>query len=134
MAVQDSPVRHLFDNTGDLYYGRGSEMLATLEENFKPDAFSHTFATLISLINNKQSEEGVHEFWARFEGHLHDMSWLAVSIPPILKAMLFLRALHPCSKAGMVQANVGQKHLKRDILRHFFSIGHMLANFHLSNA
>ncbi len=99
MAVQDGPLRHLFDNTGDLYYGRGFEMLATLEANFKPATFSHSFAALLSLINDKQSEEGIHEFWARFEDHLHDMSRLAVSIPLILKAMLFLRALHPRYKA-----------------------------------
>ena len=74
-------------------------MLATLEANFKPATFSHSFAALLSLINDKQSEEGIHEFRARFEGHLHDMSLSAVSIPPILKAMLFLRALHPRYKA-----------------------------------
>jgi len=28
MAAQDGPVRHLFDNTGTLYYGHGFEMLA----------------------------------------------------------------------------------------------------------
>ncbi len=99
MAVQDGPLRHLFDKTGDSYFGRGFEMLATLEANFKPATFSHSFAALLSLINNKQSEEGIHEFRARFEGHLHDMSCSAVSIPPILKAMLFLRALHPRYKA-----------------------------------
>ena len=99
MAVQDGPIRHLFDNTGDLYYGRGFEMLATLEANFKPATFTHSFAALLSLINDKQSEEGIDEFRARFEGHLHDMSLSAVSIPPILKAMLFLRALHPRYKA-----------------------------------
>ena len=99
MAVQDGPLRHFFENTGDLYYGRGFEMLATLEANFKPATFSHSFAALLSLINDKQSEEGIHEFRARFEGHLHDMSLSAVSIPPILKAMLFLRALHPRYKA-----------------------------------
>ena len=86
MAVQDGPVRNLFANTGDLYYGRGFEMLASLEAEFKPATFSHSFAAL-------------HEFWAQFEGHLHDMSCSAVSIPPILKAMLFLRALHPRYKA-----------------------------------
>ena len=34
-----------------------------------------------------------------FKGHLHNMSWLAVSIPPILKAMLFSWALHHRYKA-----------------------------------
>jgi hypothetical protein len=95
MAVQDGPVRNLFANTGDLYYGRGFEMLASLEAEFKPATFSHTFTAFISLVNDKQAEEGLHEFRARFEGHLHDMSQLAISIPPILQAMLFLRALHP---------------------------------------
>jgi hypothetical protein len=74
-------------------------MVAALEANFKPVTFSHTFSTLLSLINNKQSEEGIHEFRACFEGHLHDMSRLAVSIPPILQAMLYVRALHPRCKA-----------------------------------
>jgi hypothetical protein len=99
MAVQDGPVRFLFDNTGDLYFGRVFEMLAALEENFKPATFSRAFATLLSLINDMQAEEGIHEFRARFEGHLHNMSWSTVSIPPILQAMLFLRALHPRYKA-----------------------------------
>ena len=73
-------------------------MLASLEAEFKPATFSHTFTAFISLVNDKQAEEGLHEFWARFEGHLHDMSQSAISIPPILQAMLFLRALHPCYK------------------------------------
>jgi hypothetical protein len=46
-----------------------------------------------------QAEEGIHEFRACFEGHLHDMSRPTVSIPPILQAMLFLWALRPCYKA-----------------------------------
>ncbi len=45
-----------------------------------------------------QAEEGIYKFRAHFEGHLHDMSRSTVSIPPILQAMLFLRALHPCYK------------------------------------
>ncbi len=99
MAVQDGPVRFLFDNTGDLYFGRGFEMLATLDANFKPATFSRAFTTLLSLVNDKQAEEGIHEFRARFDGHLHDMSRSTVSIPPVLQAMLFLRALHPRYKA-----------------------------------
>jgi hypothetical protein len=99
MAVQDGVVRFLFDNTGDLYFGHGFEMLAALEENFKPATFSHAFPTLLSLVNDKQAEEGIHEFRARFEGHLHDMSRLTVSIPLVLQAMLFLWAVHPRYKA-----------------------------------
>jgi hypothetical protein len=70
-------------------------MLAALEANFKPATFSHAFATLLSLINDIQAEEGIHEVRACFEGHLHDMSQSTVSIPPIFQAMLFLRALYP---------------------------------------
>jgi hypothetical protein len=99
MAVRDGPVRFLFDNTGDLYHGHGFEMLAILEANFCPNTFSRAFATFLSLVHDKQNEESIHEFRAHFEGHLHDISWLMVSIPPILQAMLFLRALHPCYKA-----------------------------------
>ena len=101
MVIQNSLVRHLFDNTGDLYYGHGLEMLANLklEANFKPATFSHTFATLLSLVNNTQSEEEIHEFRACFEGHLHDVSRLVVSTPPILQAVLFLWALYPRYKA-----------------------------------
>jgi hypothetical protein len=74
-------------------------VLAVLEGNFRPDTFSHTFATLFSLTINKQDEECIHEFWACVEGHLHNFSRLMVSIPPILQAMLFLWALHSCYKA-----------------------------------
>ena len=74
-------------------------MLAALEAKFKPATFSHAFVTFLSLVNNNHAEEGIHEFRARFEGHLHDISRLAVSIPSILQDMLFLRALHPCYKA-----------------------------------
>ena len=59
-------------------------MLAAQEANFKPASFSHTFATLLSLINDKQAEVGIHKFRARFEDHLYDMSRLTVRIPPIL--------------------------------------------------
>ena len=34
-----------------------------------------------------------------FEGHLRDMSWSSIRIPPILQVMLFLWALHPRYKA-----------------------------------
>ena len=74
-------------------------MLAVLEANFKHDTFSHAFSTLLSLVNDKQDEECIHIFWARFEGHLPNISWLMVSIPPILQAVLLLRALYPCYKA-----------------------------------
>jgi hypothetical protein len=84
MVVWEGPVRFLFDNTGDLYHGHGFEMLAILEANFCPNPFSHAFATFLSLVHDMQDEESIHEFRACFEGHLHNISWLIVSIPPIL--------------------------------------------------
>jgi hypothetical protein len=65
-------------------------MLASIEANFKPATFFHAFATLLSLVNEDQAEEGIHESRARFEGHLHDMSRSAISIPPILQAVRYL--------------------------------------------
>ena len=98
MGVQDGPVWFLFDNTGDLYFGRAFEMLAVLEANFKPTTFCvplpHCF---LSLTTSRM--RSIHVFPACFEGHLHNISWLMVSIPPILQAMLFLWALHPRYKA-----------------------------------
>jgi hypothetical protein len=50
MGVQDGLVQFLFDNTGDLYFGHGFEMLAALEANFKPATFlmpsPHCFLSL----------------------------------------------------------------------------------------
>ena len=50
MVVQEGPLRFLFDTTGDLFYGRGFEMLAILEANFRPDTLS------------RADEECIHEF------------------------------------------------------------------------
>ena len=80
MAAKDRSVRFFFDNAGDLYFGRGFEILAALEANFKPDTFSHAFATLLSLVNCKQDEEDINVFRAHYEGHLHNMSWLMKDI------------------------------------------------------
>jgi hypothetical protein len=49
MAVQNSPVRFLFDNTGDLYFGQGFEMLAALEANFKPTTLFHVAQEIVLL-------------------------------------------------------------------------------------
>ncbi len=56
-------------------------------------------SALITDTTNSLAEEGFHEFRACFQCHLHDLSQSAISIPPILQAMLFLRALHPRYKS-----------------------------------
>jgi hypothetical protein len=91
MAIRDGLAWFLFDHTEDLYYGRGFEMLAILQANFCPDTFSHAFTTLLSFVTNKQDKECIRGFWAHFEGHLQNISWSIVSIPPFFK---------PCSSCG----------------------------------
>ena len=104
-------------------------MLAALEANFKPATFSHTFATLLSLIKDKQSEEGIHEFQACFECHLRDMSRSAVSIPPILKAVLFLRARHPRYKAIIDMFASKQKDISIDSIGSIISDAQFMDEF-----
>jgi hypothetical protein len=53
---------------------------------------------------------------------------------PALPAFPAVAPLVHAPPAGMVQANVGQKRLKRHILRRFFYRGHTLANCHLNDA
>ena len=84
------------NNTGDLYYGHRFELLAVLEANFCPVTLSTVFATLLSLVHGKQGKECINEFQARYEGHLHYISWSTVSIPPILQGCAFLVGNPPC--------------------------------------
>jgi hypothetical protein len=70
-------------------------MLQVLEDHFRPSSISNTFATLLSLFNDRQSNmEGIHQFHSCFEGHLLALSCSLVAIPPILQVMLFLWAIH----------------------------------------
>jgi hypothetical protein len=79
--------------------GADLKCLLFLRQIFCPSTFSRAFATLLSLVNSKQDEKCIDEFRDCFEGHLHNISLLIVSILPILQAMLFLRSLHPHYKA-----------------------------------
>ena len=54
------------------------------------------FATLFSLVHDKQGKECINEFQACYEGHLHYISWSTVSIPPTLQGCAFLVGNPPC--------------------------------------
>jgi hypothetical protein len=70
-------------------------MLQVLEDNFHPSSISNSFTTLLALFKDTQgNNEGIHEFWSWFEGHLGALSRLSVAIPPILQVMLFLCTMH----------------------------------------
>jgi hypothetical protein len=70
-------------------------MLQVLEDDFYPSSISNTFATLLSLFNDMQSDkEGIHKFHLQFEGNLLALFCSLVAIPQILQVMLFLCAIH----------------------------------------
>jgi hypothetical protein len=80
-----------------MYFGKGFEMLQVLEDNFCPLSISNLFTTLLALFNNTQgNKKGIDVLLSWFAGHLGALSRLAVAIPPILQAMLFLWAMHSC--------------------------------------
>ena len=51
-ALKDGSVRHLFENTGSKYLGKGFEMLQVLEDTFRPSSISNSFTALLALFNN----------------------------------------------------------------------------------
>jgi hypothetical protein len=72
-------------------------MLQLFKDNFHPLSISNTFTTLLALLNATQGDkEGLHEFHARFEGHVSTLSQSSMVIPLILQVMLFFQALHSC--------------------------------------
>jgi hypothetical protein len=72
-------------------------MLQLLEDNFCLSSISNMFTTLPVLFNTTQGDkEGLHEFCARFEGHVNAPSQSSMAFPLILQVMLFLHALHFC--------------------------------------
>jgi hypothetical protein len=95
MAVKDGSLWFLFNNKGMLYYGKGFEMLAALNQNCRPDTVANAFTTLMSLFNDVQGDsEPIMEFRSHFVGMVMDMTRCKIMIPPILLVMFFLCALH----------------------------------------
>jgi hypothetical protein len=109
-SLKDSLVWFLFENTGSTFYGKGFKMLQFLEDNFCLPLISNTFTTLPVLFNTTQGDkEGLHEFCARFKGHVNAPSQSSVAIPLILQVMLFLQALHFCYQDLITQFTSKQK-------------------------
>ena len=95
LAVKDGSLKYLFDNKGDLYNGRGFEMLAALVQHCRPDLVANAFPSLLSLFNDVQgAEEPILQYRSRFDGIIMELSRCKVQIPQILMVMLFLRSIH----------------------------------------
>ena len=95
LAVKDGSLKYLFDNKGDLYNGRGFEMLAALVHHCRPDSVANAFPSLLSLFNDVQgADEPIHQYRSRFDGIIMELSRCKVHIPQILMVMLFLRSIH----------------------------------------
>ncbi len=95
MAVKDGSLQYLFENKGDLYNGRGFEMLAALMQHCRPDSVANAFISLLSLFNYVQgSNKPILQYHSRFDGIVMELSRCKVTIPQILMVMLFLRAIH----------------------------------------
>jgi hypothetical protein len=94
-AIKDDSLWFVFDNKGSLYYGKGFEMLAALNQHCCPDTVANAFSTLMFLFNDAQGDsEPIMEFCSYFDGMVMDMTWCKIVIPPILLMMFFLCALH----------------------------------------
>jgi hypothetical protein len=57
LAVKGGSIKYLFDNKGDLYHGRGFEMLAALMQHCRPDSIANAFPSLLSLFNDVQGAD-----------------------------------------------------------------------------
>jgi hypothetical protein len=95
LAVKDGLLCYLFENKGNLYNGRGFEMLAAISQHCRPDSVANAFTSLLSLFNDVQgNDEPILQYRSRFYGIILDLSRCKVAIPQILLVMLFLQALH----------------------------------------
>ncbi len=95
LALKDGGLRHLFENKGSTYHGRGFEMLDALIRYCHPDTVSNAFASLLSLFNDVQREsEPTLEYRSHFDGLTLELLRCKVALPHLLLVMLFLWGLH----------------------------------------
>jgi hypothetical protein len=95
LAVKDRFLCFLFENKGDVYIGRGFEMLAVLSQHFPPNLVSNAFTFLMTIFNDVQGQdEPIIHYWCHFDGLIMELSCCKVTIPQVLMVMLFLQAVH----------------------------------------
>ena len=95
LAVKDGSLCVLFDNKGDMFNGKGFEMLAALNHHCCTETVSTAFSSLMSLFNKIQGEsESILAYRSRFNGLVNNLSWSKVSIPLVLIIMLFRHCIH----------------------------------------
>ena len=91
MALRDGSLCFLFENKGEMYHGKGFEMLAALNAHCCPDTVHNAFTMLLALFNDLQDDsEAIFKFRSRFDGLVMDMAHSKIALPPILLVMLFL--------------------------------------------
>ncbi len=97
VAVQDKSMHFLFENKGTKYNGKGSEMLAALNQHSRPDSVADAITTPQLLFNNSMgASEEIIASRSRFNGMVYNMAHCKIFHPPILIVMFFLRSLHSC--------------------------------------
>jgi hypothetical protein len=84
LTMKDGLLRYLFENKGDLYNGRGFEMLAALSQHCRPDLVTNAFTSLLSLFNDVQgNDELILQYQSCFDQIVMDLSQCKVAIPQI---------------------------------------------------
>jgi hypothetical protein len=57
LAIKDSKLQFLFKNKGDIYNGRGFEMLAALDAYCHPDSIANAFFSPLLIFNKLQGKK-----------------------------------------------------------------------------
>ncbi len=97
LAVKDAKLCSLFKNKGDIYNGRGFEVLATLIAYCRPDSVANAFSSLLSIFNKLQGDnKPILAFCSHFDDLILEMAHCKVVIPPLLLVIIFLCVLHSC--------------------------------------
>jgi hypothetical protein len=105
LTVKDGDLSFLFETKGDIYNGRGFEMLGALNAYCRPDLVANAFSSLLLIFNKLQGKnEPILAFRSWFDSLILEMSCCKVVIPPLLLVMLFLQALHSCLSSSSVHA------------------------------
>jgi hypothetical protein len=95
VAVQDGSLHFLFEIKGSMYDRKGFEMLAMLNQHFRPNSVANSFTTVMSLFNSSMGKlEEIMAFKSWFDGMVNNMSRCKIILPPVLMLMFFLCSLH----------------------------------------
>jgi hypothetical protein len=118
LAVKDSKLQFLFENTGNIYNGRGFKMLATLNAYCCLDSVANTFSSLLLIINKLQGEnELILAFCSCYDGLILEMACCKAVIPPLLLLMLSCGCCTVATPTSWSNSGHGSSLLKQRQLR-----------------